>query len=74
LEKEKEPIAAIPVSVVAPITPQYLNIEQASAYLSVTTWTIRRLVATRKLAAKQIGKLLLLSVLILMPCGRRKKQ
>jgi hypothetical protein len=36
LEKEKEPIAAIPVSVVAPITPQYLNIEQASAYLSVT--------------------------------------
>jgi excisionase family DNA binding protein len=58
LEKEKELVAAIsvPVSVLPPITPAYLNIEQASAYLSVTTWTIRRLVATRKLAAKRIGK------------------
>jgi excisionase family DNA binding protein len=56
LEKEKEPVAAIPVSVVAPITPQYLNIEQASAHLSVTTWTIRRLIDHKELSCAKIGK------------------
>jgi excisionase family DNA binding protein len=56
LEKEKEPVAAIPVSVVAPITPQYLNIEQASAYLSVTTWTIRRLIDNKELSCAKIGQ------------------
>jgi excisionase family DNA binding protein len=58
LEKEKEPVAAIhlPVPVVAPITPQYLNIEQASAYLSVTTWTIRRLIDNKELSCAKIGK------------------
>ena len=56
LEKEKEPVATIPVSVVAPITPQYLNIEQASAYLSVTTWTIRRLIDNKELSCAKIGK------------------
>lgn len=58
LEKEKEPVASIPfpVPVVAPITPQYLNIEQASAYLSVTTWTIRRLIDNKELSCAKIGK------------------
>jgi excisionase family DNA binding protein len=56
LEKEKEPIAAIPVSLVAPITPQSLNIEQASVYLSVTTWTIRRLIDNKELSCAKIGK------------------
>jgi excisionase family DNA binding protein len=56
LEKEKEPVAAIPVPVIAPITPQYLNIEQASAYLSVTTWTIRRLIDNKELSCAKIGK------------------
>ena len=56
LKKEKEPIAAIPVSVVAPITPQYLSIEQASAYLGVTTWTIRRLIDNKELSCAKIGK------------------
>jgi excisionase family DNA binding protein len=56
LEKEKEPIAAIPVPFVAAITPQYLNIEQASAYLGVTTWTIRRLIENKELACAKIGK------------------
>ena len=56
LEKEKQLVATIPVSVVAPITPQYLNIEQASAYLSVTTWTIRRLIDNKELSCAKIGK------------------
>ena len=56
LEKEKKPVAAIPVPVVAPITPQYLNIEQASVYLSVTTWTIRRLIDNKELSCAKIGK------------------
>ena len=56
LEKEKEPVVAVPVPVVAPITPQYLNIEQASAYLSVTTWTIRRLIDNKELSCAKIGK------------------
>ena len=58
LEKEKESVAAIPlpVPVVAPITAQYLNIEQASAYLSVTTWTIRRLIDNKELSCAKIGK------------------
>jgi excisionase family DNA binding protein len=56
LERQKEPVAAIPVSVVAPITPSYLNIEQASAYLSVTTWTIRRLIDNKELSCAKIGK------------------
>ena len=56
LEKEKEPVAAVPVPIVAPITPQYLNIEQASFYLSVTTWTIRRLIDNKELSCAKIGK------------------
>jgi excisionase family DNA binding protein len=39
-----------------PITPQYLNIEQASAYLSITTWTIRRLIDNKELSCAKIGK------------------
>ncbi len=56
--KREESVAAIPlpVPVVAPITPQYLNIEQASAYLSVTTWTIRRLIDNKELSCAKIGK------------------
>jgi excisionase family DNA binding protein len=56
LEKEKEPVVAVPVPVVAPIAPQYLNIEQASAYLCVSTWTIRRLIDNEELSCAKIGK------------------
>jgi excisionase family DNA binding protein len=38
------------------ITPTFLNIEQASAYLGVTTWTIRRLIENKELACAKIGK------------------
>jgi len=56
MEKQNESVTAIPAPVVAPITPQYLNIEQASAYLSVTTWTIRRLIDNKELSCAKIGK------------------
>ena len=56
MEKQNEPVAAIPTPILAPITPQYLNIEQASAYLSVTTWTIRRLIDNNELSCAKIGK------------------
>ena len=57
LEKEKEPIAAIPAPIVARISPSYLNIEQASVYLSVTTWTICRLIDNKELSCAKIGKI-----------------
>ena len=56
MEKQNEPVAAIPAPILAPITPSYLNIEQASVYLSVTTWTIRRLIDNKELSCAKIGK------------------
>jgi excisionase family DNA binding protein len=47
--------AAVPVPSIS-ITPAFLNVEQAAGYFGVTTWTIRRLISTGKLVAKQIGK------------------
>ncbi len=38
------------------IAPAFLNIEQAAQYFGVTTWTIRRLISSKELAAKQFGK------------------
>lgn len=47
---------AIPVSVI----PTFLSVEhEAGAYLGVTEWTIRRLIKTKKLVAKKIGRRLI---------------
>ena len=50
------PAEKLPVSSETKITPAFLNIEQAASYFGVTTWTIRRLISSKKLAAKQFGK------------------
>lgn len=44
------------VSAVAAITPRYLDIPQAAVYMSVTTWTVRRLIKNGALRAPQIGR------------------
>lgn len=45
-----------PASASISIAPAFLSVEQAATYFAVTTWTIRRLISTGKLTAKQIGK------------------
>ena len=50
-----------PVEIPAPsgapsVTPEYLDVPAAAKYLSVTTWTIRRLMKFGDLPFSQIGK------------------
>jgi excisionase family DNA binding protein len=57
---KKKWTSAVSAPVVPPVsvTPAFLGVEQAAVYLSVTTWTVRRLIKTR-LAAKKIGRRLI---------------
>ncbi len=55
-KKWMQPVVEATTPAPVAIAPAFLNIEQAATYFGVTTWTIRRLVSTGKLAAKQIGK------------------
>ncbi len=57
-KKWLQPAAPVTKSAVpeVKINPEYLNIEQAASYFGVTTWTIRRLISSGKLRAKQFGK------------------
>ena len=56
-KKWMQPTAVVPPSVPASrINPEYLDIRQAAIYMSVTVWTIRRLLKSKKIQAKKIGK------------------
>ncbi len=56
-KKWTQPTAVVPPSLPAPrINPEYLDIRQAAIYMSVTVWTIRRLLKAGKIHAKKVGK------------------
>jgi excisionase family DNA binding protein len=50
------PAVKTPAVLETKISPEYLDVRQAALYMSVTVWTIRRLIADKKIVAKQVGK------------------
>jgi excisionase family DNA binding protein len=59
-KKYTQPPEIVPVIAPVSVIPIFLSVEhEAGKYLGVTEWTIRRLIKTKKLVAKRIGRRLI---------------
>jgi|HubBroStandDraft_6_1064221.scaffolds.fasta_scaffold345137_2 excisionase family DNA binding protein len=59
-KKYTQPAEIVPIIASVSVAPVFLSVEhEAGNYLGVTEWTIRRLIKTKNLVAKKIGRRLI---------------